>query len=451
MKTTKKLILFVIGLTIASMIVIISCKNRYTGTGPGDKGIFETGQSEDNGGSANSGDTGPIPFAGSGGGLVLASGYVLPVNSLSQEEQEQDYDPDFNSTVLFANGKIPALTVTKNGVILAAAGTGESSDYIVVKRSSDMGKTWSQVNANYEGFNGMYTHPFFINCHNGDILMGVATTNNTCNETTLYRSSDGGVTWTKQTNICLTDVASSNTGSKDETNCFVSFGQGLTLRHGINANQNKLMFPYYYYGVNAEGTSIGKPGTFAAIMYSEDDGKTFTTKGYNGSYSSYEPDLVELSTGTVLLSMRPTNSAKRYWFNSDNWNNCYDNTDTIDAMHTDFTRYEFNGKPIKNKDNDNGDKYALLIYSSSSGDYGIKMTTNDFNDGKKGGTKYHVEKELVLGGAKSDGYPAITTLPDGTIATLTDEDNGVVFRRFNLYWLSDGLRNIDYATDLKYN
>ena len=87
MKTTKKLILFIICLTIASMIVILSCKNRYTGTGPGDKGVFETGQGEDNSGSGNNGDTGPIPLAGSGGGLVLKSGYKLPQNSLSQDEQ----------------------------------------------------------------------------------------------------------------------------------------------------------------------------------------------------------------------------------------------------------------------------------------------------------------------------------------------------------------------------
>ena len=453
MKTTKKLILFIICLTIASMIVILSCKNRYTGTGPGDKGVFETGQGEDNSGSGNNGDTGPIPLAGSGGGLVLGSGYKLPQNSLSQEEQEQDYDPDFNSVVLFANGKIPALTVTKSGVILAAAGTGESHNYIMVKRSSDMGKTWTEFQAKYDGFSSMYTHPFFINCHNGDILMGVATTNKTCNETTLYRSKDNGATWTKQTNICLTDVAKDNNWSTNEFNSFVTFGQGLTLRHGANASAKKLMFPYFYEATNIQNKNKIQWGTFAGIMCSEDDGKTFKVNGYNGSFSSYEPDLVELSDGTVLLSMRPQSSGKRFWFkNPNNWNDCYDNADTsVDGIHTDFIRYEFNGKPIKNKETDNGDKYALLIYSSSSGDYGIKMSTNDFNNGQKGGTKYHVEKELVLGEANTDGYPAITTLPDGTIATLTDENNGVVFRRFNLYWLSDGLRYIDYSTDLQQN
>ena len=144
---------------------------------------------------------------------------------------------------------------------------------------------------------------------------------------------------------------------------------------------------------------------------------------------------------------------KTYWVKSTDCGAKWtfgDINDGVGGKRLDLVRYEFNGKPIKNKGTDNGDKYALMIYSTASGNYGIKMSTNDFNSGANG-TKYHVEKDLVLGGAKSDGYPAITTLPDGTIATLTDEDNGVVFRRFNLYWLSDGLRYIDYSTDLKEN
>ena len=136
---------------------------------------------------------------------------------------------------------------------------------------------------------------------------------------------------------------------------------------------------------------------------------------------------------------------KTYWAKSTdcgaNWS-FLDINDSVGGKRLDLVRYEFNGKPIKGK------KEALMIYSSTSGDYGIKMSTNDFNNGNPN-NKYHNERDLVLGGAKSDGYPAITTLPDGTIATLTDENNGVVFRRFNLYWLSDGLRYIDYSTDLQ--
>ena len=455
MKTAKKVLLFIMGLMIVSMIILLSCKNRYTG--PGDKGIFEEGSSGETGESGGGGDSGPIPLVGSGGGLII-NGYTLPINSLSQEEQEQDYDPEFNSVVLFADGKIPALTTTKAGVILAAAGTSESADYIVVKRSSDMGKTWSQANVNYEGFSSMYTHPFFINCHDGGILMGVATTNATENKTIFYKSSDNGATWTKQKEIQSSDITNANLA-----NSLVNFGQGITLRHQSDSSSTKLMFPYFYYRVETSVLKNQKRHT--AIMCSTDDGANFNSvcTGFTlnknningntvGDFTTYEPKLLELADGSVLLAMF-NDGGKAFWCKSTDCGAKWtfgDVNDGVGGRRLDLVRYEFDGKPIKNKETDNGDKYSLMIYSSTSGDYGIKMSTNDFNSGNSG-TKYHVEKELALGVANSDGYPAITTLPDGTIATLTDEDNGVVFRRFNLYWLSDGLRNIDYATDLKYN
>ncbi|WP_161976223.1 hypothetical protein, partial [Brachyspira catarrhinii] len=84
------------------------------------------------------------------------------------------------------------------------------------------------------------------------------------------------------------------------------------------------------------------------------------------------------------------------------------------AKHIDFSRYEYNGKPIKL----GGDKYALRAYSHFSGNgYSIGLTTNDFNNGDKnqtGESKYSHTKELVKATAKANGYPAITVLPDGT-------------------------------------
>ena len=57
-----------------------------------------------------------------------------------------------------------------------------------------------------------------------------------------------------------------------------------------------------------------------------------------------------------------------------------------------------------------------------------------------------VSNLLMAGQSLYSGYPAITVLPDGTIATLTEETTqnlqdqyDIVFRRFNLYWLSGGV------------
>ncbi|TXJ46457.1 hypothetical protein, partial [Brachyspira aalborgi] len=84
---------------------------------------------------------------------------------LSQEEQNADYE---HVDILFTGGttpQIPALTITSREVLIAAS--GQSAGNVKIKRSSDMGMTWEDLHFTPE--NG-YSYPFFINCHNGDIL-----------------------------------------------------------------------------------------------------------------------------------------------------------------------------------------------------------------------------------------------------------------------------------------
>ncbi|WP_158639753.1 sialidase family protein [Brachyspira aalborgi] len=384
-----------------------------------------------------------VPLTGSGGGLNV-HGYTLPQNSLSQEEQDEEYDPDFNNTILFSGRNIPALTVTSNGVILATAGTDNGP--ITVKRSSDMGKTWSTVTVNGSSSGSGYIHPFFINCHNGDILLGVVSNNAGSKTTIIYRGKNDGQTWNVATNISFSEICN------DTKECFVTYGQGITLRHGANVNAKKLMFPYFYYN-----TTNGK---FTATMLSEDDGETFKNNFNNGgrnsygTFNTYETKFIELCNGDILLNMRTSFTDMAFWMKSTDygktWSITTDNKapqESENVKHADFTRYEFSGKDIKN----NGSKYALAIFSSYTGNsYTVKMTTNDFNNGAKN-NKYHFIRELVNESGREDGYPAITVLPDGTIATLTEENSSdIVFRRFNLSWLTYQDNKIDYSKDLKY-
>ncbi|WP_307971679.1 hypothetical protein [uncultured Brachyspira sp.] len=49
----------------------------------------------------------------------------------------------------------------------------------LIKTSKDLGKTWTSYNGQIKSdkINNGFAHPFFINCHNGDILLGIAMTN----------------------------------------------------------------------------------------------------------------------------------------------------------------------------------------------------------------------------------------------------------------------------------
>lgn len=422
MKTTKNLLLVALSMIIVISIILFSC-NRYKGTRS--SSIFE-GEKE----------YVLPPLSGTGGGLTF-NGYTLLPNSLSQEEQNDYYDPEYNSIVLFNNGDIPALITSSNGTILATAGT--SNGALVVKRSTDMGKTWSPITVNGTQTSSSYSRPFFINCHNGDVLLGITSNqNNQGKQTQIFRSTDHGQHWTNQTNINFTNICA------DTKDCFVTYGQGVTLRHGVNSNSTKLVFPYFY--------TNQTNGRMTLTMISEDDGKNWTNgykdnKGF-GSFTTYEANFIELQNGNLLLAIESPRSQCFYTRSANcgsNWNvikNDPMNGATDIGKHVDFTRYEFNGKPLAI----NG-KSALMAYSSDGGSYSVRMTTNDFAN--KNSYEYKNEEIINVGESEPDGYPAITVLQDGTIATLTEEGGGkIVFRRFNLYWLTGGNDAVDYSKSI---
>ena len=373
---------------------------------------------------------------------------------LSQEEQNADYE---HVDILFSGAttpQIPALTVTSREVLIAAS--GQSAGNVKIKRSPDLGMTWEDLHFTPE--NG-YSYPFFINCHNGDILLGVTTANKSADSKTIfYRSANDGETWTKEgSSIDL------NTVDTKATDSSVNYGQGIALRHGGNLGSRKLMFPYFY---NAPDKN--KHGYYVAIMSSEDDGKNFksicesfyfnkkTNAGNIGSFSSYISKIIELANGDILLNMRTSGlNGWTFWMLSTNcgknWDITVGNTgeentkNPVWGKNADFIRYEFNGKDIKL----GGDKYALMItsYEKKSG-YDVMLTVNDFNHGQPdGGTakKYKYTKNIPS--ASTGLYPAITVLPDGTIATLTEDNGDMYFKRFNLYWLTSGAESINYSTD----
>lgn len=426
MKTTKNLLLVIASMFIASMIILFSCRNY---TGPAKDGIFGYDK-----------DYTLAPLSGSGGGLVV-HGFTLPPNSLSQEEQNDYYDPEYNSITLFNNNDIPALITTSNGTILATAGTTNAQ--LIVKRSTDMGKTWLQSTVSGTVSSASYSRPFFINCHNGDVLLGVISNQNNRGKLThIYRSTDNGNTWNNTTDISFKEIK----GTTPITNSFGTFGQGLTLRHQSDSSSKKLMFPYFF--------TNQTNGLMTFSMLSDNDGETWTNNykndnGYGSFAGTYEDNFIELKDGSILSARELVTKNQCYYFSSSDCGQNWTIKSTMNgasdtARHVDFCRYEINGKPIKDK----GEKYALMAYSTGSS-YGVRLTTNDFENKNN---YIHKEAEIITSDSETDGYPAITVLPDGTIATLTEEGNGkIVFRRFNYYWFTDGQDSIDYSKDLKFN
>ena len=279
----------------------------------------------------NKGTTGPTGGGNTGsGGGTTGGGYVLPNGSLSQEEQNQPLDPNKSTQVIFQKGnyssryfRIPALITTRNGVVLAAADRrynstddlGKSSKIdVIVRRSTDLGNTWSTpitVGPGAKKGNGSdaYGDAFFINCHNGDVILGyienpgfqgAATTR-------LYRSTDDGLSWKEVYSFGVD--AFSSLGVTVQRG-FGASGQGLTLRHGANEGQKRLMFAYL---------AVTSGGIRVLSMVSDNDGTSWRPAGKSKVDAAFdETKAFELSSGAVMFNhRRAAGTGSRAWSKAD--------------------------------------------------------------------------------------------------------------------------------------
>ena len=398
MKKQKNLLLISIGVIFIGMIILYSCRSY----------------------------TGPVK---------KVDGDKLDNNLDSGEDSAgtQILTPDSQKIVVWNDTQaiIPALTVTKDNTLIAAVGDKNNKGKILIKTSKDSGKTWNLCNEEIksEYITKGIAHPFFINCHNGEILLGIATTNAEEDTVSFYRGSANATGWKKGAKI-EKSISPKNQAGKSLTpgNAFATYGNGIALRHGTNTSKNTLLFPYYY----KDSTGSGVIST----MISTDDGAKWEPHGNDeGAYSSYGAKFIEIENGNILYFMN--NQQGTAWFESKDCGKTSQCTtlfnvpahNDISVNYADFVRYEFNGKDIKS----DGSKYALMAYSFG-GSYGVKLTTDDFNNGQNtgSGTFYYQE---VGTSSLTETYPSITVLKDGTICTLAAEDNAMVFRRFELKWL----------------
>ena len=365
--------------------------------------------------------------------LVLACKHPLGVgiqlkkygnDTVDTVDKEKPLYPDSTKITVFTNKHIiPAITVTSNNTIIAAVGDKDTQGKILIKKSKDLGKTWEEVTvATDTDFNNCHVHPFFITAHNNDILLGLATTNKNNNKVTFHRSKDNGETWVKNKKSITASTGNS-------ANAFVTYGNGVTLRHGRNG-KFKLLFSYFYLD-NQNKANIYN-------IVSTDNGENWDSFGSKiGIFTDVtNGKALEIEDGSILYLINGPNNKRQFaWAKSTDCGETFSSSQnhtnspfTKDYPRAfDFCRYEFNGNDISEA------QYVLATFSEKD-TYKVMMSTDDFNNGVKG-TKVLGNKAKELGKSTKDIYPAITVLKDGTICTLAAENGDIVFRRFNLAWL----------------
>ena len=344
----------------------------------------------------------------------------------------------------YASIRIPAVVVTRGGVVLAfAEGRQKPQDQaendIVLRRSTDAGATWGPLQvvaadgshslnnptAVVEGDSGrvflMYQRiPGHLTEHSAETATGFEGPN-------VYRnfltwSDDEGATWSAPV-----DVTTTTKRPAGATTVASGPGVGIQLTRGPHAG--RLILPFN------EGP-FWKWQNFAVI--SDDKGKTwrcgdnvpgaFVPDPKHGERSQInEVQMVEMSDGSVRLNSRPFAGARvrKSSVSRDGgvtWSKVEDVPELpCPSCMASVLRYSFD---------DAGGRGRMLF----SGPRGTKRAAGTISLSTDDGATWPVRKELWPG---FFAYSVLTRLPDGTIGCLFEADDygRIVFSRFPISWL----------------
>ncbi len=351
--------------------------------------------------------------------------------------------------------RIPGLVTTKAGSLIAVFdmrynGTGDLPGDIDVgmRRSTDMGKTWSDIEVimdmgNDPAFNydGIGDPTILVDDVTGTIWVAATWSHGNrswhgsgpglepeeTGQFMLVKSEDDGLSWSDPINI-----------TKQVKNPIWNFllqgpGSGITMRDGT------LVFPAQFRDEN------GTP--HSTIIYSRDRGETWHC-GIGAKPNTTEAQVVELNDGSLMLNMRTNGSDYRSVYVSDDlgasWTEHQTSTGLGNALpgpvcQASFLRYTsiLDGY-VKDRV-----LFSNPSNTSSRNNMYIQMSTDE-------GESWTVKKLLKAGPA---AYSSLTILPDGSIGLIyetNDQGTSVVetitYYRFSLDWLTNGHESFDYPT-----
>lgn len=344
--------------------------------------------------------------------------------------------------IIFAPGdyeskfyRIPAIITADDGTLVTATDKRKFENWdlphdidLVVRRSSDNGKTWDEpiTIAEGQGFSKGYGDAALIKLNTGKLLCIFAgmnglwkSTPDSLIRTFVSESKDNGLSWTSPRDItaqlygaeCPDPVRSKWMGS------FCASG------HAIQTSTGRVMLV----------AAVRERSEFSLnnyLFYSDDEGATWNVseKAMDGGD---EAKVTELADGSILMSIRNKNKGYRYHTKStDNgvsWEPAQLWTDLKDpACNGDLIRYSL--------EKDGADKNRLL--HSIPFDEKERKNVSVYVSYDEGQT-WPVGKTICAG---PSAYSALTILPDGTIGAYVEEGTlgmNMVYMNFSLEWLTN--------------
>ena len=336
--------------------------------------------------------------------------------------------------------RIPGLVTTNHGTLLAfcdgrmrKSGDPPNKINLVLKRSTDAGKTWSPLQTLAENGNGAVADSCgVVDRETGTVWIfsvyapeGVGSYNaapGLSGETFFYKgikSDDDGVTWSPP--IDVTAMVKKPEWSAGST----GVGRGIQTRSG------RLIVPRYHAAYHAGSTTPDSSVSY--VSYSDDHGKTWKIGGdAQWPGGTNECQLAELADGTLLLNMRGVQGNLRKVARSRDgglsWTEIHEDASLIEPR-CQGSLQGFTSTIAH-------DKNRLLFANPASTERKNLTVRLSYDEGRT----WPVAKQLHAGPA---AYSCLTILSDQTAACLFEAGERtayekISFVRFSVEWLTDG-------------
>lgn len=332
--------------------------------------------------------------------------------------------------------RIPSTVVTTKGTILAfcegrKGSRGDSGDIdIVLKRSEDLGKSWSDLQVVWDDEENTCGNPCAVVDEETGIIWLLLTHNlgidrepqiidqtSTGTRTVwVTKSEDDGLTWSNPVEI--TDSV------KLPNWTWYATGPGA----GIQLKNGKLIIPCDH--IEAETKKY-----YSHIFYSDDHGQTWKLGGSTPTDQVNECEVVELEDGSLYLNSRNYDRSQKtraFSFSKDQgltWSEVKHDLTLIEPIcQASVRRFTLESEVAKNR---------ILFSNPASKDNREKMTIRMSYDESK---IWPVAKILHEGHA---AYSCLTILSDMSIACFYERGaehpyEKITFTNFNVEWLTNG-------------
>jgi len=314
--------------------------------------------------------------------------------------------------------RIPALVTTGEAVLAFCEGRrNDCSDVgdidIVLKRSTDGGRTWSEMQVVAAGEGRTSGNPCaVVDRSDGAVLLLFCRDNR---RVLVTKSSDEGETWSETVDI--TEEASPPEWF------YIGTGPG----HGIQLGTGRLVIPCWV----GDATRLHGEVQASYVFYSDDCGARWERSPVLDRDASDECEVVELADGALYLNARSRQGKRQRAFSNSEDGGASWSPVAYDAC---LPEPSCQGSliSIPSADGDGGGRVLLAVPASPESRSRLVIRASD-----DGGKTWPISRVLDEGSA---AYSDLAALPDSDVLCLYEarDYRELSLARLSIEWLTDG-------------